>query len=90
MVVLGVPLYGRLDIKGEKVEGCQENGKQGCIKKDADSETSPICSVRLDEFGLYRKGLFNFDDRDGKSKLELLQHPLGANYSKDKIYIADS
>jgi hypothetical protein len=55
-----------------------------------DSEISPIRSVRLDEFGLYRKWLFNFDDRDGKNKLELLQHPLGANYSKDKIYIADS
>ena len=85
MVVWDYLYKGRLDIKGGKVEGCQENGKQGCIKRDADSETSPIRSVRLDEFGLYRKGLFNFDDRDGKSKLELLQHPLGANYSKDKI-----
>jgi hypothetical protein len=25
-----------------------------------------------------------------EKKLELLQHPLGANYSKDKIYIADA
>jgi hypothetical protein len=34
--------------------------------------------------------LFNFDDSDGKDKLVLLQHPSGVDYSKDKIYIADS
>jgi hypothetical protein len=35
------------------------------------------------------KGLFDFGDRDGKGKLALLQHSLGAHFSKGKVYIAD-
>ncbi len=60
----------------------------------ADSETSAIRSVRLDEFGFIAtyvgRGLFDFGDHDGKGKLALLQHPLGVHYSRDKVYIADS
>lgn len=60
----------------------------------ADSETSAIRSVRLDEFGFIAtyigKGLFDFGDCDGKGKQALLQHPLGVHYSKDRVYIADS
>ncbi len=60
----------------------------------ADSETSAIRSVRLDEFGFIAtyigKGLFDFGDCDGKGKQALLQHPLGVHYSKGKVYIADS
>lgn len=60
----------------------------------ADSETSAIRSVRLDEFGFIAtyigKGLFDFGDCDGKGKQALLQHPLGVHYSKSKVYIADS
>ncbi|MEK9630090.1 MAG: thioredoxin-like domain-containing protein [Nitrospinota bacterium] len=60
----------------------------------ADSETSAIRSVRLDDFGFIAtyigKGLFDFGDCDGKGKKALLQHPLGVHYSKGKVYIADS
>ena len=35
-------------------------------------------------------GLFDFGDRNGHGKEALLQHPLGAHYSKGKVYIADS
>lgn len=60
----------------------------------ADSETSAIRSVRLDEFGFIAtyigKGLFDYGDSDGKGRQALLQHPLGVHYSKDKVYIADS
>lgn len=60
----------------------------------ADSETSAIRSIRLDEFGFIATyvgtGLFDFGDQDGKGKQALLQHPLGVHYSKGKVYIADS
>jgi DNA-binding beta-propeller fold protein YncE len=36
------------------------------------------------------KGLFDFGYRDGKGKLAMLQHHLGAHFSKGKIYIGDS
>jgi len=60
----------------------------------ADSETSAIRSIRLDEAGFIATyigtGLFDFGDSEGKGKEALLQHPLGVHYSKGKVYIADS
>lgn len=60
----------------------------------ADSETSSIRSIRIDEAGFIATyvgtGLFDFGDRDGKGREALIQHPLGIHYSKEKIYIADS
>lgn len=51
-----------------------------------------LCSARLDEFGFtalyFRKGLCNFDDRDEKGKLAMLQRPLGSHFSKGKIILA--
>jgi thiol-disulfide isomerase/thioredoxin len=60
----------------------------------ADSETSAIRSIQLNDSGLVESlvgtGLFDFGDQDGKGKSAILQHPLGVHYSEGKVYIADS
>ncbi len=65
----------------------------------ADSETSSIRVIDLKTNrmeSLIGSGLFNFGDKDGygnqskKSPKALLQHSIGLNYFKNKIYIADS
>ncbi len=60
----------------------------------ADSETSAIRSVRLDDIGLIATyvgtGLFDFGDADGTGKQAVLQHALGVHYDQGKLYIADS
>ncbi len=60
----------------------------------ADSETSSVRSIRLDEAGFIATyvgtGLFDFGDSDGVGKNAVLQHALGVHYSKGKVYIADS
>ncbi|PIR01645.1 MAG: hypothetical protein COV66_00535 [Nitrospinae bacterium CG11_big_fil_rev_8_21_14_0_20_45_15] len=60
----------------------------------ADSETSAIRSIRLDDAGFIATyvgtGLFDFGDSDGVGKEAVLQHALGVHYSDGKVYIADS
>jgi len=60
----------------------------------ADSETSAIRSINLDEQGHTRTwvgtGLFDFGDRDGVGKEAVLQHPLGVHYAEGAVFIADS
>lgn len=60
----------------------------------ADSETSSIRSVDLDQVGetvtYVGTGLFDFGDRDGQGKEALLQHPLGVYYADGAVFIADS
>ena len=60
----------------------------------ADSETSAIRSIRLDDIGLTATyvgtGLFDFGDKDGTGKQAILQHPLGVHYSDGALFIADS
>jgi thiol-disulfide isomerase/thioredoxin len=60
----------------------------------ADSETSAIRSIALDDTGTVETyvgtGLFDFGDQDGTGRDALLQHPLGVHYQGGKVYIADS
>jgi thiol-disulfide isomerase/thioredoxin len=60
----------------------------------ADSETSSIRSIDLDENGkvetIVGLDLFEFGDRDGKGREVRLQHPLGILFHKGKLYVADT
>ncbi|NIQ01978.1 MAG: hypothetical protein GWM98_17550, partial [Nitrospinaceae bacterium] len=60
----------------------------------ADSETSAVRSIHLDQVGFIETyigtGLFDFGDQDGKGNEAVLQHPLGLHYAQGKVYIADS
>lgn len=60
----------------------------------ADSETSAIRSVRLDEAGFTATysgtGLFDFGDKDGVGKEAVYQHPLGVHCIEGALFIADS
>ena len=60
----------------------------------ADSETSAIRSIRLDDIGLTATyvgtGLFDFGDKDGRGKEAVLQHPLGVHHADGAVFIADS
>ncbi len=60
----------------------------------ADSETSAIRSINLDDHGFTKtyvgRGLFDFGDKDGIGKEAELQHPLGVHYVEGCLFIADS
>ncbi len=60
----------------------------------ADSETSAIRSITLDDAGLIETyvgtGLFDFGDRDGIGKDAVIQHALGVDYSEGALFFADS
>jgi len=60
----------------------------------ADSETSSIRSVDLDEDGEVKTivgvGLFEFGDKDGEGREVRLQHPLGVLFHEGKLYVADT
>lgn len=60
----------------------------------ADSEVSAIRAVPLNGKDNVRtlvgRGLFDFGDKDGKGDEVRLQHALGVEYYKGKIYVADT
>lgn len=60
----------------------------------ADSETSAIRKVRLEENNkvvtLVGRGLFQFGDEDGAGSEVRLQHPLGLVWKDGKLYVADT
>lgn len=87
---------GRLD--GKLMEswlaqpsGITTDGKRLYI---ADSETSSIRAIDLDENGVVETivglDLFDFGDVDGKDREVRLQHPLGVFYNDGKLYVADT
>ena len=71
--------------------GITTDGKRLFI---ADSETSSIRSIDLDENGEVKTivglALFEFGDRDGKGREVRLQHPLGVVFYDGKLYVADT
>lgn len=87
---------GRIDGPLMKATLAQPSGITTDGKKlyVADSETSSIRSIDLDEKGnvgtIVGLDLFEFGDVDGKGREVRLQHPLGILYHKGKLYVADT
>jgi sugar lactone lactonase YvrE len=71
--------------------GITTDGKRLFI---ADSETSSIRSVDLDEDGkvetIVGLALFDFGDKDGKGREVRLQHPLDVLFHEGMLYVADT
>ena len=71
--------------------GITTDGKRLFI---ADSETSSIRSIDLDEDGevntIVGLALFEFGDRDGKGREVRLQHPLDVLFHDGELYVADT
>lgn len=88
---------GRLDGKLMESELAQPSGitTDGSKLYIADSETSSIRSIDLDEKNgkvdtIVGLDLFEFGDIDGKGRDVRLQHPLGVLFYDGKLYVADT
>ncbi len=88
---------GRLDGTLLKSELAQPSGitTDGNKLYIADSETSSIRSIDLDEKNgkvetIVGLDLFEFGDVDGKAREVRLQHPIGILFNDGKLYVADT
>ncbi len=81
----------RLDAAFAQPSGIASDGRFLYI---ADSEVSSVRAIDLQQDGevstLAGGDLFEYGDRDGKGEQVRLQHPLGIEYRKGKLYIADT
>lgn len=81
----------RLDAGMNQPSGLTSDGEYLYI---ADSEASAIRRVGFGSAArlqtLVGTGLFDFGDRDGRSREVLLQHPLGVAHHRDGIYLVDT